>query len=469
MTFKTVWTNYSVWTVIVFFSLLRLFTAPFFELGCDEAHYVLYAKHLALSYFDHPPLVGWLHVPLRLISDTNEFTARVPAIVIGACTSFFAYKTVLEITNDTKAAFWGAVALNSSFIIDALFLMLLPDTILVLLLYAVIFAYLRLLKYNSFSAYIIFGITLGLCGLAKYTAIVFVFGILFHLIATKKIFELNFKYAFVSILFALVTILPVIVWNIDNNFSSFQYQSSHVAQGEEFSFLYLAKNLTVQLAAYSPPLFVIAFYGLAKTFKEYKNPLGILFWLGVSILIFFSATSMLKLSLPHWISPFFALFIPIGVGVLYMSGKHNIVKYSVIFSLLITLFVHLELVFKFNSFALFRDIYGWKKASMMAKNLKVPNERLAVLDWTRASRLAFYAGEDIFLAENKKTQFAFWYTENPIGKDFLFVQINSSSHRVAKEAICDELTPIGRYDVVLNDETIDNYEYFRCKNFKGIK
>jgi len=34
------------------------------ELSVDEAHYALYANHLAWSYFDHPPLVGWIQWPL---------------------------------------------------------------------------------------------------------------------------------------------------------------------------------------------------------------------------------------------------------------------------------------------------------------------------------------------------------------------------------------------------------------------
>ena len=36
-------------------------------LSVDEAHYALYALHPDLSYFDHPPLVGWLQVlPVKL-------------------------------------------------------------------------------------------------------------------------------------------------------------------------------------------------------------------------------------------------------------------------------------------------------------------------------------------------------------------------------------------------------------------
>ena len=47
--------------LIASFTLLRLGVAPTFGLGVDEAHYLLYAVHLDLSYVDHPPLVGWIH------------------------------------------------------------------------------------------------------------------------------------------------------------------------------------------------------------------------------------------------------------------------------------------------------------------------------------------------------------------------------------------------------------------------
>ena len=33
-------------------------------LSGDEAHYALYGANLALSYYDHPPLVGWIQAPL---------------------------------------------------------------------------------------------------------------------------------------------------------------------------------------------------------------------------------------------------------------------------------------------------------------------------------------------------------------------------------------------------------------------
>ncbi len=44
--------------------LLHAVVGGYIGLSVDEAHYLLYAYHPALSYFDHPPLVGWVQWPL---------------------------------------------------------------------------------------------------------------------------------------------------------------------------------------------------------------------------------------------------------------------------------------------------------------------------------------------------------------------------------------------------------------------
>lgn len=57
---------------IIVVAILRLTLAPFVGLGVDEAHYVLYALNLDLSYFDHPPLVGWFQYIFTSVFGTNE-------------------------------------------------------------------------------------------------------------------------------------------------------------------------------------------------------------------------------------------------------------------------------------------------------------------------------------------------------------------------------------------------------------
>ncbi|OUS41423.1 hypothetical protein A9R00_00990, partial [Oleispira antarctica] len=45
---------------IALFALLALLHSWLLPFSADEAHYALYGKLLDWSYFDHPPMVGWL-------------------------------------------------------------------------------------------------------------------------------------------------------------------------------------------------------------------------------------------------------------------------------------------------------------------------------------------------------------------------------------------------------------------------
>ena len=51
------------------------------EFSVDEAHYALYAKHLAWSYFDHPPLVGWIQWPLVLLTSSEGIIRLIPELL----------------------------------------------------------------------------------------------------------------------------------------------------------------------------------------------------------------------------------------------------------------------------------------------------------------------------------------------------------------------------------------------------
>ena len=154
-------------TVLVLsLSILRLIASPFFGYGVDEAHYVLYAKNLALSYFDHPPLVGWTHSVFSAFIQ-NEFAARVPAILLGALNSFLIYDLLKE--KDKNGAFLAVIALNGSLTIGVLFLTLMPDSLLITMMLLLLYAVKRLEGEKTFLNYLYIGLILGVAGLSKYT------------------------------------------------------------------------------------------------------------------------------------------------------------------------------------------------------------------------------------------------------------------------------------------------------------
>jgi len=279
---------------ISFVALIRLTLAPFVGLGVDEAHYVLYALHLDLSYFDHPPLVGWVEYIFTSLFGVNEFGARVAAVIIGFVTSLFIYKLIYEINQKSSEAFVAVLALHASFLFNALFLMLMPDTLLFLLLLPIIFTVIQLEKTNSFGMWILLGLLLGLAGLSKYTAVLFVLPILLYFLIKKR-YELFFTPKIIpSIFIALLLISPVLLWNIQNDWISFSYQSSHVVGAKQINWGGFLSSIAAQFGAYNPFLFPLAFYGLYRATKSKNDSLFLSALFGWVMIGFFTYASLYK-------------------------------------------------------------------------------------------------------------------------------------------------------------------------------
>ena len=69
MQFKT-FISKKIWLLIGLLFFIHLGFGFLLNLSTDEAHYALYALHPDWSYFDHPPLVGWIQIiPVWLGAD----------------------------------------------------------------------------------------------------------------------------------------------------------------------------------------------------------------------------------------------------------------------------------------------------------------------------------------------------------------------------------------------------------------
>ena len=472
-----------IW-VILLFTAMRLVTAPFFGLGVDEAHYLLYAKHLDLSYFDHPPLVGWVHALFYYTLGTNELLARIPAIILLALTSILFYRFILQF-GSSKEAFYGTLALNSSFMFGALGIGLVPETLLLPLVFLIIFSVKRVEKDSAVSGYLWLGIVLGLAGLAKYTAILFVPALVMYLLLQRRLDILLNPRLAVTAVVALLVISPVIIWNVSNDFISLKYQGEHVVGGEGMQFKTLYYSLVTQFGAYSPPLFCIALFGLARSVRVYFDRLKLPVLLGGVPFLFFLYASCYKRALPHWSAVFYLLFIPIGI-VLLSRSHHKLARRILVFSLglsvVLSVAAHFELAFKLFRFpdykSPFRDICGVAAAVQQANNIMISdtssgkNRALAVTNWTVASRVFYYSdhfGSEVFLIDKRRDQFYLWRSHDPAGYDLLFINTHFYKRDIQNEFLCSAVEDAGTYDITLHGGKVDTVKYVWCRNFGGLK
>ncbi|MRR15815.1 MAG: phospholipid carrier-dependent glycosyltransferase [Deltaproteobacteria bacterium] len=473
-----------IFLLIIALFLIRLMVSPFFGLGVDEAHYILYAKYLDWSYLDHPPLVGWLHAPFFYIMGTNEFLARLPAILLFAATSYCCYLFIFRITQSAGLSLWSVLALNCSFMLNALGLMLLPDSILLLLVFLLIFAAEKIIRDKKPLDFIFLGLVLGLMGLAKYTAILLVPPLIVFFLMKKRYDIIFSPYMVLAAAIALLLIVPVIYWNALHDFASFRYQGSHVFGSLASSFEYFVVSLAAQFGAYSPFLFVVAVYGFFKVLRDPNDYLRLAVLFGGTLLVFFMVTSVYERTLPHWPSVFYLLFIPIGTYHLLLSQKRwrkTFLYVAVGASLIGMLLAYAELAGKFIPFpdykSPFRDIYGYPEMAARAddiikRDISSRPKALAVTNWTMGSRVMYYGlpyRQDVFVMDFRPDQFDIWQRKSPLGYDLLFLNTRFENIDVGRFLRCDHVDVAGKMDLSLNGSKVNSAEYVWCRNYQGVK
>ena len=113
-------------------AVLKVLLASTLDLGVDEVYYTTYAKKLQWSYFDHPPLVGWL-IWLTTLGGAlhGPIAVRLGSILLSTGSVYLIY-SMTQLIYGTRSAWISAGLFAASYytsIVSGLFV--LPDTPLV--------------------------------------------------------------------------------------------------------------------------------------------------------------------------------------------------------------------------------------------------------------------------------------------------------------------------------------------------
>ncbi len=465
---------------IVAVSLFRLYVANHEGLGVDEAHYVLYGIHLDWSYFDHPPLVGWVQRLSSSIFGLNDLAARIPAVAIGAIVDFLVYDLIYKISKDTYIAFMALLAISASFIFNALFLMLLPETLLLLFVIPIIYTVIKIEQDNRTRYWIILGLLLGLSGLAGYTAIFFVIAILLYVIIKRRWDLLLNKNLLIAVAIAFIMITPILYWNVKHNWISFTYQSHHVMIAKHIHLGRFFKSMLVQFGAYNPLLFPLSFYGLYKALRSKNDYLFLSGLFGLSIICFFLYASLYKTALPHWSALYYLLFIPIGTYYILQlsSGYKKYLKIAIWFGLILSAIVYIELATKIIPFPNYksplRDLSGWPMIMKNANKLITDKNKtaIAVTNWTIASRAMYYDRKyktNVYLLGKGITQFTFWMKGSPIGKNLIVINTHFFHKDVSAYMKCTKVIKHPVFYIKVAGHIVNSVQFITCKDYQGLK
>jgi hypothetical protein len=455
--------------LISFFTATRLLVALSNGLGVDEAHYVLYGLWPDLSYFDHPPLVGWVQVLFAHWPQALPLIARVPALASGALGSLLVYRWLRSKEFSEFQALSGVAALNLSLLFEGLSLFFLPDSLFLLLVPLLAIAVNQLEHKKTLQHWLWLGAILGLCGLSKYTAFLFVIALVIRWIINKYYRDVLTLEFWVGILLAALLVSPVLYWNYQHDWLSFKYQSGHVMNWQSFHFRDL---LTSQFSQFIGLGF---FYGwlLKLIIKEKTWDFErILIALTLAFLSFFAAFGNF---LPHWTAPAFILGIPWGVArALKQNYFPRLLKISFYASSILWLIVHLELTFHIlpanTTRLMYQDIQGWPEyVSELSTEAQGSGKNLAVAHWIFGSRFTLFSKypKQMFVLDHRFDQFDLWNSESPEGKDFLIaVEPGYPSQEFQNQINCEHFASKGLRPILWRGVTLFSFEILECNNFQ---
>lgn len=473
--------------------LLALGCALHFALGAslglsvDEAHYALYAAHPDWSYFDHPPLVGWVQWPLVALNAPTWALRLVPE-GLWLATALLVYRLAerLDPVRNGQAGFWAVLALTLAPLLHVLGIGLLPDTLLVFFTALIMGLTLDLMapqKLHSVPSWLALGLALGLAGLSKYTAILLVPGVAVCLLMAHGWRVLQVSGLWLALGIGLLLVMPVAYWNHANQWISFSYQAQH-GVGGGWQAAHVLKFLLLQMLVYGP-LLLWGLAGVRRCVDTAARAALLFFALPFALLALLSGGGT---SLPHWTAPAWVAMAPFaGIGLAHAWSGVRRLPVACLASaqgLLCAAALGLMLTGGYplvtssagqgNSAAPsnpFADLHGWGAAGARARVLAVQEglTSVSVQNWTLASRLGWYARPlPVHVLEDRFDQFDLWAGDLPAGGSTLLVDWSQLGYTVPLGqpgfADCKLLDTL---DTQRLGRVISSFRLYACRGWAG--
>jgi dolichol-phosphate mannosyltransferase len=222
--------------LIVYALALRLVYLGAVELLPEEAYYWNYSRHLDIGYLDHPPMVAWLIRLGTAVFGQSQFGVRVGALCCGILTSIFAYRLTRNLFGEASALAALVLAQTLPFFFLSGFLMT-PDAPLTAAWAAALYYLERALIAERPAAWWGAGIALGMGFVSKYSIGLLVPVTLVYMIWDHKSRQWWRRWEpYAAVLLALAIFSPVIVWNAQHGWASFEFQTlRRLAETPRFS------------------------------------------------------------------------------------------------------------------------------------------------------------------------------------------------------------------------------------------
>jgi len=481
--------NRKFWVIslLAFVVVANIILSMTLGLTIDEAHYSLYGQHLDWSYYDHPPMVGWIQAFMGQFGSSgpwSELGVRLPSWIflflnLGSiyCLTqrFFIKNTEIE----AVFLYLGAPLFCA---LGIFFIPKVPS-----LFFSCWVAYFLCLSQErkGLTPWIGLGFALGFAALSEYTAVLLALGIALYLILKSPRSFLS-PGPYIAAILTLLLISPVLIWNYQHDWISILYQLHHGYGHSDWNWGKFLTGLLIQIPSYGPALVVLGVLGSLKILKSWRDPSShILVYLAWPTLLIFAYSGGTQSLHPHWTALGWMLLIPLASRYLMEYGSLIWVKRLFYASLLWIGFVYLVLgvgiasltglipPFMLHHKNVLRAAENIRPIALEAvklrSELKTPHPMIFVNSHALASRFAWYADSPVQITPlNKVSQRDFWFgTPNEESNGILVAPEGTAQPKATSTEAGEfaECRPLKNLELKARNRVIDRYYFYHCWHY----
>jgi 4-amino-4-deoxy-L-arabinose transferase-like glycosyltransferase len=309
--------------------LVRLVISIWLHPGFDESYYYLYTLHPDWSYFDHPPLVAiTTSIGIWLTGQVSQFTIRIGTLLLYTGSLVFLYLAALRLYTLQIAINTLAIASAIPIFQIAFGTLNIPDT--PLLFFWAISLWLAAQEFFDYRVYrpsyrlTLICLTVGLACLGKYHGFVLGVGLFgFCLFSPNYRRALTSKWFLFGILVFLITISPILYWNIIHDWASFRFQSARAIPDGGYQIKPVLVTLLIEMLYLFPTFgFPLIFTVIRAIIQQVRNfnwqqyisgsnlraewdleKRALLLWLSLPLVLGLTIVSGYEQVLPAWKMP----------------------------------------------------------------------------------------------------------------------------------------------------------------------
>jgi len=486
--------------VLVVGFLARLGLALLLDPGLDEAYAIAVSRQWQLSWFDHPPMVFWWVAAARGLAGAGVgepvpvVLLRLPFLLAFTATSWLIFDLTRRLWG-ARAGLWALVALTlAPFFLLSAGGWIVPDGPLVLFLAAAARILVEILFFRPEGLlerrlWLLAGLALGLAGLSKYHAALFALGAFAFLLATPHRFHLRTPAPWLAAAVAALVVSPVVIWNAENGWVSFLFQSSRGAGRRGVSWPGLGRTVLGQMAYLAPWTLIGALLATVSRLRAERSLAGptafLLALAAPSILLFTAVPLWGGDALPHWPMPGWLFLLPVlGKTIAALEQKSGApsrlahgfaVATTALLALAVAAVVFVRAlppspaaIARLGVAGFLEESISWRglsaglaRANYLPVGRTAPSDRPIVVAfrWIEAARIAEALGDRVTVAVFDADPRGFAFLSDPasfVGRDILFVGRPKTVAR-GLEAVAPWFERIDRLDpipVMLGDTVL---------------